>query len=164
MPEITFNLFSLMAAHKQGVEFTTEEKDLYISLFNGRLGFEGDGSSCSGFNYRIEPDHGYVPFPLETANPPETCAEYGGNFPLTFPVLAPGSTASAETSVDINVFYCVQGHSNELLLREIATSLVLELVGKFKPCTGCSMAKGYGKPIPNTTKSRATEKLEESDC
>ena len=115
-PEIAFNLFPLMAAHKQGVAFTTEEKDLYISLFNGRLRFEGDGSSCSGFDYRIEPDHGYVPFPLETANPPETCAEYGCDFPLTFPVLAPGNTASTDTRVDINVFRCVQGHSDELLL------------------------------------------------
>ena len=89
VPEIAFNLFSLMAAHKQGVAFTTEEKDLCISLFNGRLRFEGDGSSYSGFAYRIEPDGGYVPFPLETPNPPETCVEYGCDFPSAFPVLAP---------------------------------------------------------------------------
>ena len=58
VPEIAFNLFSLIAAHKQGVAFTTEEKDVCISLCNGRLRFEGDGSSYSGFAYRIEPDDG----------------------------------------------------------------------------------------------------------
>ena len=30
VPELTFNLFSLMAAHKQGVGFMTEGKDLCI--------------------------------------------------------------------------------------------------------------------------------------
>ena len=45
VPDLALNLFSLIAAHKQGVGFTTEEKDLCISLFNGRLRFEGDESS-----------------------------------------------------------------------------------------------------------------------
>ena len=35
VPDFVFNLFSLMAAHKQGVGFTTEEKDLCISLSMG---------------------------------------------------------------------------------------------------------------------------------
>ena len=83
----------------------------------------------------------------------------GCDLPLAFPVLAPGSIASTKTSVDINVFHCVHGHSNELLLRDTAKSLGLELVGKLRSCTGCSMAKGYRKPIPNSTKIRATEKL-----
>ena len=85
--------------------------------------------------------------------------ESGCDFPLAFPVLAPGSIASTETSVGINVFYCAHGHSNELLLRETAKSPGLELVGKLRPCTGCSMAKGYRKPIPNCTKLRGTKKL-----
>ena len=54
----------------------------------------------------------------------------------------------------------MRGHSNELLLlRETVKSLGLELVGKLTPCTGCSMAKGYRKLIPNGTKLRATKKL-----
>ena len=86
--------------------------------------------------------------------------ESGCDLPLAFPVLAPGSIASTETIVDIDVFHCVHGHANGLLilLRETAKSLGLELVGQLKPCTGCSMAKGYRKPIPNSTKLRATEK------
>ena len=83
----------------------------------------------------------------------------GCDLPLAFPVLAPGSIASTETSVDINVFHYVHSHSNELLLQETAKSLCLELVGKLRPCTGCSMAKGYRKDILNSTKLRATEKL-----
>ena len=64
VPEMAFNLFSLMAARKQGVGFMTEEEGLCISLFDGRLRFESDGSSYSNFAYRIEPDNGHVPFPL----------------------------------------------------------------------------------------------------
>ena len=48
---------------------------------------------------------------------------------------------------------------NEVLLRETTKSLGLELVVKLRPRTGCSMAKGYRKPIPNSTKLCATEKL-----
>ncbi|CAM9287200.1 unnamed protein product, partial [Laminaria digitata] len=128
MPDIAFNLFSLMAAQKHGVGFMTEKK-LCISLFNGRLKFEGDGSSYSSFACRIEPDDGYVPI------------------------------ESNETAVDIDVFHCVYGHSNELLLRETAQSLDVKLLGKLRPCTGCSMAKGYRKPIPSSTKTRASKKL-----
>ncbi|CAN0450323.1 unnamed protein product, partial [Laminaria digitata] len=137
LPDIAFNLFSLMAAHKHGVGFMTE-KNLCISLFSGRLKFEGDGSSYSSFACRIEPDDGYVPFPLLTPDPSENCVE---------------------TAVDINVFHCVYGHSNELLLRETAKSLDVQLLGKQRPCTGCSMAKGYRKPIPSSTKTRASKKL-----
>ena len=108
---------------------------------------------------RQEPDDGYVPFPLLTPNPPEPFVESGCDLPLAFPVLEPGSIASTETTVDTNVFYRVHGHANGLLLRDTAKSLGLELVGRLRPCTGCSMAKAYHKPIPNSTKFRATEKL-----
>ncbi|CAM9165641.1 unnamed protein product, partial [Laminaria digitata] len=119
VPDLAFNLFSLMAAHKQGVGFMTEEEDLCISLFDGRLSV----------------------------------------LPLDFPVLAPGRNAPTETAVDIIVFHCAHGHANELLLRETAKSLNVELLRKLRPCTGCSMAKGYRRPIPSSTKSCASEKL-----
>ena len=64
VPELAFDVFSLMAAHKQGVGFMTEEEGVCFSPFGGRLRFEGDGSSYSNFEYRIEPDNGYVPFPF----------------------------------------------------------------------------------------------------
>ena len=79
--------------------------------------------------------------------------------PLRFPCLPPGNIASNETAVDINAFHCVYGHSNELLLRETAPSLGVELLGKLRPCTGFSIAKGYHKPIPSNSKSRASQKL-----
>ena len=112
VPDLAYNLVSLMAAHKQGVGFTTEDEDLCISLDNERLRFESDGSSYSGFAYRIEPDDGYVTFLLLTPNPPEPCMESGCDFPLAFPVLAPGRIASRKTSVDVHIFHCVHGHSN----------------------------------------------------
>ena len=77
-----------MAAHKQGVGFTSEEKDLCISLFNGRLRFEGDGPIYSGFVYRIEPEDGYVPLPPLNPNFSE-CGIWFVIFPLRFPCLHP---------------------------------------------------------------------------
>ena len=79
-----------MATHEQGVRIATEEKGLCVNLFNGMLRFEVDGSSYFGFAYRIEPDDGYVPFPLLTPNPAKTCVESGCDFSRAFPVLAPG--------------------------------------------------------------------------
>ena len=89
VPDMAFNLCSLMAAHKQGRGFTTEEKDLCIYLFNGRLRFEGDGSSYSGFAYRIESDDGYVTFPLLPPNPSRLVWNPVAIFPLCFPCLHP---------------------------------------------------------------------------
>ena len=43
VPELAFDVFSLMAAHKQGVGFMTEEEGVCFSPFGGRLRFEGDG-------------------------------------------------------------------------------------------------------------------------
>ena len=159
VPDLAFNLFSLMAAHKHGVGFMTEEEGLSTSLFNGRLRFEGDGSSYFNVAYRIEPGNVYVPFPLLTPDSTENRAKIDCDSSQALLVLAPGSAASAETAVDINVFHCVHGHSNELLLRETAKSLGVELLGTLRPCIGCSMAQGYRKPIPSSAKLRAPEKL-----
>ena len=37
VPDVTFNLFSLVTAHKQGVRSTTEEEGLHISLFDAKF-------------------------------------------------------------------------------------------------------------------------------
>ena len=159
MLDLALNLFSLMAALKQGVGFMTEDEGLCISLFDGRLRFEGDGSSYCNFACRMKPENGVLPFPSLTLDPAENRVETGCDFPLACPVLVPGSAASAETAVDINIFHFVHGHFNELLLRETAKALGVELLRTLRPCTGCSMAKGHRKPIPSSTKSRAPEKL-----
>ena len=159
VPDLAFNLLSLMAAHEHGVGFMTKEEGLCISLSNGRLRFEGDGSSYFNFAYRIEPGNVYVPFPFLTPDSTENRAKIDCDSPQALLVLAPGSAASAETAVDINVFHWVHGHSNELLLKETAKSLGVELLGTLRPCIGCSMAQGYRKPIPSSAKLRASEKL-----
>ena len=56
VPDPSCNLLSLMVAHRRGVGFRTEESGMCISLFDGRLRFEGDGSSYSVFGCIIEPD------------------------------------------------------------------------------------------------------------
>ena len=71
VPDIVFNLLALMIAHKQAVRCTIEEEDTWISLVDGGLKFEGDGSSYAGFACMIEADDGSVSFLLLTPNPPE---------------------------------------------------------------------------------------------
>ena len=60
--------------------------------FRWRLRLEGDASGYSGYACRVEPDDGYVQFPLSALKPPDDCAESGADFPLDFPVLDAGST------------------------------------------------------------------------
>ena len=102
-----------------------------------------------------------MPFSLLIPHPPEDCAESSCDVPVAFPVVASGSNAYAKTDVDINVFHCVHGHSNELLRREAATCLGVELVGKLQPCTGCSIAKDCRKSISNSTNHARQESWEE---
>ena len=96
---------------------------------------------------------------LFTPDPTDNRAQTDYDSPMALPVLAPGSAASAETAVDVNVSHCVYGHSNELLLREAANPLDVELLRTLTPCTSCSVAKACLKPIPCSTKSRASENL-----
>ena len=196
VPSLAFNLFSLMAAHTRGVGFATDDKDMSVTLADGRLKFWSDGSGYCNYGRRIDPDDDYIPFPLLVPEPIENVVQPAHPISLEFPIEAPGSANSCETewlssltflhenpmqpartiplacpviapgsanlhdtTVDINVFHCVHGHANEFLLRETAKSLGIELLGRLRPCTGCSMAKEYRKPIANSTKSRATKKL-----
>ena len=76
---------------------------------------------------------------------------------LAFRVIAPGSADSHEAAVCINVYHCIHGRANEFILTETTRSLGVELIGELRRCTGCS--KGHPKPIADSTKSRATEKL-----
>ena len=61
--------------------------------------------------------------------------------------------------MDINVYHCIHGRANEILLRETAKSLGVEPIGELRPFTGCFMAQWFRRPIAHSTKSRATEKL-----
>ena len=90
---------------------------------------------------------------------PENLVQPSPPVPLAFSVIAPGSADAREAAVDIKVIHWIRGHANEVLLRETAKSLGVELLGRLRTCTGCSMAKGYRKLIANSTKSRVTEKL-----
>ena len=83
-----------------------------ISLFDGRLRFEGDGSSYSGFGCRIEPDDDccvpppnvppdVTPNPLSvTPNPPVNHVDVERDFPQTFSLIAPDGDGSSENAVD----------------------------------------------------------------
>ena len=196
VPSLAFSLFSLMAAHTREVGFAADDKDMSVTLADGRLKFWSDGSGYCYYGRRIYPNDDYIPlpllvpepienvmqpahpisleFPIEAPGSANSCEtewlssltflhenpmQAAHTIPLACPVIAPGSANLRDTTVDINVFHCVHGHPNEFLSRGTAKSLCVKLLGRLRPCTGCSMAKGYRKPIANSTKSRATNKL-----
>ena len=68
--------------------------------------------------------------------------------------IAPGKIPSV-SPVDINKFHASHGHVHEKLLRSTAQQLSAVLEGTLKECEGCSVAKGFGKPIGRTTSTRA---------
>ena len=113
VPDRSCNLFSLMAAHRRSLGFRTEKSGMCISLFDGRLRFEGDGSRFSGFGWRIEPDDDCcIPPPDVPPNVTHTPREVtlfspvnhvdvDCDFPQTFLVMAPDTDGSSKTAADV---------------------------------------------------------------
>ena len=64
-----------MTAHKHEIGFMNQEEGMCISLFDGRLRFEGDGNIYSNFAYRLQPDNGCVQFPILTTESTDNRAE-----------------------------------------------------------------------------------------
>ena len=74
--------------------------------------------------------------------------------------IAPGKIPSV--SPDINTFHTSHGHVHEKLLRSTAKQLGVILEGSegsLRECEGCSVTKGFGKPIGRTTSTRADKVL-----
>ena len=101
MPDLAFNLFSLMAAHTRGVGFATDDKDMSVTLADGRLRFWSDGSGDSNYGRRIGPDDDYIPFSLSVPDPIENPVQPALPVPLGVPVVVPGSDDSHEMSGSI---------------------------------------------------------------
>ena len=131
----------------------THDEDMLVTLVDRWLRFWSDRSGYSNDGLTL------MLFPLSVPEPIENPEQPALPVPLAFPVIAPGGADLREAAVDISVIHHIHGHANEFLAKEIAKSLGVYLLGKLRPCTGCSIAKGYHKPIANSTKSRATEKL-----
>ena len=142
-----------MSLNKRGVGFVTDDKDMSVTLADGRLRCWSYGSGYTNVGRRIHPDDDYIHFPMSVLEPIENPVQPAHSVPLVFAVIAPGNADSRQAAVDINVFHCVHGHANDFLLREAAKSLGMEQLGDSRPCTGCSMFKGYRKPIANSIKS-----------
>ena len=96
VPDLAFNLFSLMAAHTRGIGFTTDDVDMSVTLVDGRLRLSSDGSSYSNYGRRIDPDDDCIPFPLSVPDPIENAGQPSLPAPLGFPVVASGSENSHE--------------------------------------------------------------------
>ena len=61
VPSLTFDFFSLMAAHTRGVGFATDDKDMSVTLSDGRLTLWSDVSVYCNYGMRIYPDDDYIP-------------------------------------------------------------------------------------------------------
>ena len=160
VPDLGFNLFSLIAAHQNKMYYRPEEDEITLSLLDGRLRFPFDGASYSKLGYRID-SNDVIPLSVETSPMMEVeqvTRDSSGYTPMAIPVLAPGN-AVPPTTTDINDFHCLHGHASSFVLKETAKRLGVELHGELKPCTGCSMAKGYRKPIKSRTNTRSDKKL-----
>lgn len=139
--------------------YKLEEGELTLSLLDGRLGFTFDGTSYAQLGYRIGSNGVHSPSeqtaPIMKVQRPLFPKRYDA---VAFPVLAPGNSALSSMA-DISDFHCLYGHSNEIILRETAKQLGIELQREQMPCTGCSMAKGYRKPSGSRINTRADKKL-----
>ena len=87
MPDLAFNLFSLMAAHTRGVGFATDDKDMSVTLADGRLRFWSDGSGYSNYGRRIYPDDDCIPFPLRVPDSIENAKQLALPVPLEVPMV-----------------------------------------------------------------------------
>ena len=96
VPDLAFNLFSLMAAHTRGIGFTTDDVDMSVTLVDGRLRFWSDGSGYPNYGRRIDPDDHYIPFTLLVPDLIENPVQPALPVTLGFPVIAPGGDDSHE--------------------------------------------------------------------
>lgn len=57
---------------------------------------------------------------------------------VAIPVLAPANSPVPRV-MNVNDFYCLHGIPNEVILKETAESIDVELTGEMKSCIGCSI-------------------------
>lgn len=78
------------------------------------------------------------------------------------PILSPllGDVQSVLVGLDVNRFHAAYGHRYEVILRETPKALSVELIGELQPYLGFPMTKNLSKPVPSSSASRATTKLE----
>ena len=97
VPSLAFTLFALMAAHTRGAGFATYDKDMSVTLADGRLTFWSDGSGNCNYGRRIDPDNDYIPFSLLVSEPIENVVQPAHPISLELSIEAPGSANSCET-------------------------------------------------------------------
>ena len=97
VPGLAFNIFYLMAAHTRGVGLATGDKNMSVTLADGRLKVWINGSEYCNYGRRIDPDDDYIPFPLLVPEPIENAVQPAHHISLEFPIEASGSANSCET-------------------------------------------------------------------
>ena len=70
-------------------------------------------------------------------------------------VITSGQAKAPTPPTDINLFYCIHGHTHEGLLKQTANQQGVSLSGELHERRRCSMAKGLRKPIARSTDTRA---------
>lgn len=125
--------FLLIIAHKNRLYSKLEEDKLSLSLLEGRVKFPFDGPTYPNLRYRI---NDVVHPPAADLAAMEIVNAYDVdvmvNVPFAIPVIAHGDGTAPETVMDINVFHCLYGHSNEFYLRETTTKKIEALYRVFR--------------------------------
>lgn len=138
VPTLRYHMFSLTALIKKDQEFAGVRGRTSVSLKSKRsLLFPLNRSLHQLYGYR--PDNSVEP----------ACA-----------VIVPARKPAKLTAVNINIFYCAQGHTHEILLRKTAGKQGVTLTGKLYKCTGCSFAEGYRNGVEWSTQSRVAKRLD----
>ena len=82
--------------YTRGVGFATEDKDMNVTLADGRLRFWSDASGYSNYGRWIDPEDDNIPILLSVPDPIENPAQPALPAPLGVPVVTPGSDDSHE--------------------------------------------------------------------
>ena len=93
---VGFRRSSFTAAPTRGVSFATDDEDMNVTLVDRWLIFCSDGSLCSKYCTRIDPDDDYIRSPLSVPEPIENPELSTIPIPAGFHVTAPGNDNSQE--------------------------------------------------------------------
>ena len=115
VPDLAFNLLSLVVSHNRGVRFVTNDDDMNVTL-DARLKFRvkslATRTMARGLAITTDP----LPIRLLVPDPVENLVQtFSHPIFLAFVPIAPATAASRESFVDINVSHLLHGHVDEPL-------------------------------------------------
>src|SRR6056300_1507911 len=132
VPGLWCNLFSLTSAIDKGFQLGNKERVITLLKGNEIIGFDQIYKTQSGFIMGVD----FEPLFLVTSSM----------------MLDEGKT------IDINLFHKYIGHAGEKVTRNTASSMGINLSGKFQKCENCAISKAQQANLNKDIIPRATKK------